>query len=621
VGSGATGGNSVGNIVEIQLTDFQTPVEVPKLHIIKYGADGTTVMNETTIDYHFMESTLPVVGDGVTHYKYQGVTFDPADLWNPDETKGMNPPKIDNAIKGTKVKDLVELVGGMGTGTDIIFVASDGYETHMGYSNIYTNPYVQSHQGDAIIAWYGDGQYVPQYADGMRFMFTPDDHVFGQWNMHEAMDAKYWHYYWSDNIQYPSAAGTSAKWVTEIKVYSSPVTDWQIELDGSDIGGIATNISKTYLEQALACQFGAEHKAQYTDSKSRTWEGMPLWFFAGFVDDADQHSNNAFNNTLAQNGYLVIVTGTDGYSTVIDSKEIIRNANFIVANSLNGTHIDESDENWPLRLTGANVSGSETVKGVKSIQLLRTLETPTAAFTADPISGTAPLSVTFTDHSTGESITSWVWDFGDGATSAEQNPVHVYTQAGSYSASLTVKNGAGSTTLYQTITVISPPPVADFAANTTSGTVPLTVAFTDASTGASSWSWVFGDGATSAEQNPAHTFTTVGTYTVTLTVTNDGGSASKSMTITVNPKKPVARFDQNKYSDKVPLTIKFTDKSLNNPTSYLWRFGDGATSTEKSPTHTYTQPGVYIVRLTATNSGGSDSAISFAIALPRWWFW
>ncbi|MFY9801037.1 MAG: hypothetical protein WAK10_07305, partial [Methanoregula sp.] len=114
VGSGATGGNSVGNIVEIQLTDFLTPVEAPKLHIVKYGSDGTTIINETTIDYHYMEDNLQVIGDGVTHYQYQGVTFDPADLWDPTEIKGMNPPKIDNAIKGTKIKDLVELVGGMG---------------------------------------------------------------------------------------------------------------------------------------------------------------------------------------------------------------------------------------------------------------------------------------------------------------------------------------------------------------------------------------------------------------------------------------------------------------------------------------------------------------------------
>ena len=160
-----------------------------------------------------------------------------------------------------------------------------------------------------------------------------------------------------------------------------------------------------------------------------------------------------------------------------------------------------------------------------------------------------------------------------------------------------------------------------FSANKTSGTVPLAVAFTDASTGAGSWAWNFGDGTTSTEQNPVHKFTTAGTFTVTLTVTNDGGSNSKSMTITVNPKKPVARIDQDKYMGKVPLTVKFTDKSTNNPTSYLWQFGDGATSTEKNPTHTYTRAGVHILRFTATNSGGSDSATSIVIALPKGWFW
>jgi PKD repeat protein len=621
VGSGATGGSSVGNVVEIQLTDFQTPVEVPKLHIIKYAADGTTVINETYVDYIYMENNLPVIGDGITAYKFEGLTMNASNLWDPEETYpgGF---KVSNVVKGTRVHDLAELVGGMGSGTAITFVASDGFETTLPYSSIYTNPAVQARQGDAIIAWWGDGQYVPAYADGMRLFFTPDgDHVYGHWDMHETLPSQYWRYNFQNGVQYPSSAGLSAKYITTIKVLSSPESDWTLELDGRDIGGIKYTVAKPFLEEAIACQFGSEHKATYTDSKGRVWEGMPLWFFAGFVDDADQHSANAFNNTLAQNGYLVIVTGTDGYSTVIDSKEIIRNSNFIVANSLNGTHIDESDENWPLRLTGANVSGTETVKGVKSIRLIPTLVVPDAAFTADPVTGTAPLTVTFTDQSTGESITTWAYDFGDGSTSAEQNPVHVYSTVGTYQVSLTVTNGADSSTAYKTITVISPPPVADFTANTTSGTVPLTVAFTDASTGAISWAWVFGDGATSTEQNPVHMFTTAGTYSVTLTVTNDGGSASKSMTITVNPKKPVARFDQNKYSGKIPLTVKFTDKSTNNPTSYLWRFGDGATSTEKNPTHTYTQPGVYIVRLTATNSGGSDSATSFVIVVPKWWFW
>ena len=169
--------------------------------------------------------------------------------------------------------------------------------------------------------------------------FTPGgDNVYGQWDMHETIPENYWHYYFSssDNIFYPSCAGLSAKWITEIRVYSVPQGDWTLKLDGSDIGGMEYEISKTYFEQALACQFGANHKATYTDSKGRVWEGMPLWLFAGFVDDDDQHSNDAFNEELAVAGYYVVITAADGNSVTIDSKDIIRNSDYIVANTLNG---------------------------------------------------------------------------------------------------------------------------------------------------------------------------------------------------------------------------------------------------------------------------------------------
>ena len=314
VGSGATGGNSVGNVVEIQLTDFQTPVEVPKLHIIKYAGDGTTVINETYVDYTYMESNLPVIGDGTTAYKFEGLTMNASNLWDPEETYpgGF---KISNVVKGSRVRDLAELVGGMGSGTTITFVASDGFETTLPYSSIYTNPAVQARQGDAIIAWWGDGQYVPMYADGMRLFFTPDgDHVYGQWDMHETLPSQYWRYNFQDGVQYPSAAGLSAKYITTIKVYSTPESDWTLELDGRDIGGVNYTVSKPFLEEAIACQFGADHKATYTDSKGRVWEGMPLWFFAGFVDDADQHSANAYNETKALAGYNIVITGMDGYT-------------------------------------------------------------------------------------------------------------------------------------------------------------------------------------------------------------------------------------------------------------------------------------------------------------------
>jgi serine protease len=160
---------------------------------------------------------------------------------------------------------------------------------------------------------------------------------------------------------------------------------------------------------------------------------------------------------------------------------------------------------------------------------------PVAAFSGTPLSGTYPLTVTFTDAST-NSPTSWAWTFGDGGTSTLQNPSHQYTAAGTYTVSLTATNAYGSNTLTKTgyITVTAPntnPPVAAFTGTPTSGNVPLTVAFTDQSTNTpTSWAWTFGDGGTSTLQNPSHIYTTAGTYTVALTATNAYGSNTLTKT-------------------------------------------------------------------------------------------
>ena len=91
---------------------------------------------------------------------------------------------------------------------------------------------------------------------------------------------------------------------------------------------------------------------------------MPLWLFAGFVDDEDQHSDHAFNTELAEAGYKVVLTATDGYSVTVDSTDIIRNKNYVVANLLNGTPIPESDKNWPLRLVGPAVDKSTSISQI-----------------------------------------------------------------------------------------------------------------------------------------------------------------------------------------------------------------------------------------------------------------
>jgi len=365
---GSLGGRSVANIVEIELTSFESSQGIPQVRIVKFAEDGVTVLKEVTIDYLQMEKEFEVIGDGKTVYRFEGLTMNPDDLWGEDETYpgGF---KIENAVKGTRIRDLCGLVGGMGPGTEIVLVAEDGFEVRLPYSSIYPDPAVLERQGEAILAWWFDGEYVPSHS-GMRLFFTPGgDHVYGQMDMRLTLPENYWHYNYQDGVQYPSCAGLSIKYVSEIRVYSKPRGDWTLKLDGRAIGGLVYDVSKTYFEQALACQFGANHIAYYTDAEGRVWGGMPLWFLAGFVDDEDQHSKEAFNDELAKSGYQVVLVAADGYAVSIDSKDIIRSNNYIVANTLGGVPIPESDSSWPLRLVGPAVSGKTSIAQIERIEL------------------------------------------------------------------------------------------------------------------------------------------------------------------------------------------------------------------------------------------------------------
>lgn len=179
---------------------------------------------------------------------------------------------------------------------------------------------------------------------------------------------------------------------------------------------------------------------------------------------------------------------------------------------------------------------------------------PVAGFTLSPSSGDAPLAVTFTDTSTGGPST-WDWDFGNGQTSSLQNPSTTYSTAGTFTVTLTVSDGLSSTTATRTVTVTVPPgPVAGFTANPTSGTSPLSVTFTDTSTGTiASWAWDLGNGVTSALQTPPVQTYTTGTWTATLVVTDNAGlSSTFTQTIVVtdpNPTCQVPDFKNDKTSD------------------------------------------------------------------------
>lgn len=186
----------------------------------------------------------------------------------------------------------------------------------------------------------------------------------------------------------------------------------------------------------------------------------------------------------------------------------------------------------------------------------------TADFDANPTSGEAPLTITFNDTSIG-TVTARAWDFGDGNTSTGETAVTTYTNPGAYTVSLTVSGPAGSDTATKTdlisVTAVpTPTPVADFTASPTSGTAPVTVDFTDNSTGdITDWAWDFGDGDSTFEQNPAHSYLAAGTYTVALTVTGPGGSDTMTQTdyITVDSSAPAPNPDPEPEPDPGPPSI------------------------------------------------------------------
>jgi len=271
----------------------------------------------------------------------------------------------------------------------------------------------------------------------------------------------------------------------------------------------------------------------------------------------------------------------------------------------NPTHTYTTAGVYSVSLTVSGPGGTDTETKTDYITVY---ETVAANFTGTPASGLIPLTVSFVNTSTGAWETS-AWSFGDGATSALKNPVHEYTEPGTYTVSLTVSGLGGTDTETKTsyITVYGPV-TADFTGTPTSGLPPLSVSFTNTSVG--DWttsSWDFGDGSTSTLDNPTHQYTLAGAYTVTLSVSGPGGSDSEIKAGYISVYQPVsADFSVTPVSGVAPLGVTFTNLSTGDWTTSTWSFGDGATSTLDNPTHQYTDAGTYTVSLTVSGLGGTD---------------
>jgi gliding motility-associated-like protein len=266
---------------------------------------------------------------------------------------------------------------------------------------------------------------------------------------------------------------------------------------------------------------------------------------------------------------------------------------------------------YTIKLVVQNAAGKDSLI---RLQYITVNASPAPAFSASLVSGCAPLQMQFTNNSTAGSgsITSVLWDFGDGNFSSSLNPSHTYSTPGDYNVSLQVTNSTGCA---KTITKTNFVHVAGLVqanfthSNPVGCTVPETINFQNQSTGNGplSYSWNFGDGATSNAANPSHTYTTAGIYTVQLVATSAAGCRDTFRIQNLNIARVTAAFT-------VPATVcagalvPFSNSSSPTPDSVLWHFGDNSSSTLITPNKIYATAGTYQVKLTNYYRGCVDSS-------------
>ncbi len=270
--------------------------------------------------------------------------------------------------------------------------------------------------------------------------------------------------------------------------------------------------------------------------------------------------------------------------------------------AVNPTHVYTNSGIYSVTL---QCQGSTGCSASKLQQNIITVTKPDGVFTGSPRVGCPPLQTSFTSWSPNSGV-SYFWIFGDGSTSTQQNPVHTYSSSGSFDVSLIITDAGGckdtirKVGYIQTINAAAnyiPPP-------TTSGCAPLTAQFTDATSGSIAWLWNFGDGTTSTLQNPTHTYTTPGFFTVSLNTVSAGGGCTQSISnfSSFQVNGGYAGFDFTQTTCP-PYVVNFNDTSL-NAISWLWEFDDGTTSTLQNPAHNFAAPGYHSASLTITTTGG-----------------
>lgn len=265
------------------------------------------------------------------------------------------------------------------------------------------------------------------------------------------------------------------------------------------------------------------------------------------------------------------------------------------------SHTYTTPGSFDVYLVSTNAAGcKDTILKPGFVQILP----PQVSIANVPAEGCAPLYFApAVNIQSVDPIVSWQWDFGDGFTSTLANPNHTYTNPGTYQLKVifTTSGGCKDSLIVPNAVRVGLKLNPNFSATPRDACAFQQIHFTDLTTGGTpeSWFWEFGDGGTSTDPNPTYFYQDTGYFSVTLTVNHNGCRDSIKINRYIHIKPPIARFiDSSGCAD--PFTRKFIDRSV-GATSWFWEFGDGQTSTQQSPSHTYPTKGRYTVKLTVRN--------------------
>jgi parallel beta-helix repeat protein len=409
--------------------------------ITKYDAHGG-VISTMAVTWEQMRDQymgLPVYGDGTTHYYCEGPNFDESrtfdTLWDPLEIGNIDSRDY-GAAKGTDVKDLCNLAGGAGPGYTIKTTAIDGWSKVWDYNTIYTP---DERFGKIVLTWYtsngeetGSGYVPDDYDTGMRLLFFTDiadiygRHVAGNYDVHESLPENLWYYYF-DGQWWPTTSGMSGKYISKIDIYPPKMISCDAAGNAKEnfypgeivyVKGQGLTASRNYnlWTQTEPAVYAASAKG---DTVPGATPPAPL--------------NTAIDPSGAQEAVTTDASGDFSPTAIwtIPATPTPQKYDIIADNQGAGT-VGTFDNN-----DGADSFGFEGFTVV--------LQPPTAAFTSDVQTGLAPLTVNFTDQSTGDP-TEWVWDFNNDGNpdSYVQNPAYTYNDAGTYTIKLTATNAGGS---------------------------------------------------------------------------------------------------------------------------------------------------------------------------------